>query len=399
MPTIVEEYYVEMAWDCATCKTQNPGGSKICSNCGKPLAREDFHDKEDRPTTIADRVVDEKLLTKAKAGPDWECKYCGSHQQRGNGECATCGAGEKLSDGRAQLSDEKELPYEEVHDARPEIPPVAPSEEIVKQRYAEKAEKERRHRRALRRKTVLSFGGGLIGLSALIALVVWIFTPKYLDARISDVYFQHVAHVERRVTEVEHGFSPDSNAFDVHQEGEKVHHTKPVQHGWDYPLVPEKVDDPPHCYTTPIKTEDGNCEPKKNGFKKCKKITTGGDKVCEPRSHYEKKPKKTPHYDDEPVYQPWYSWKVHKWVWNRSIPVNGHTNEVSWPKDSDIALNQNNNPDEPERLKMDATYSITFSDRHDTWKYTPSGLPEYQRLKLGSVHHLKIVAGMVTILQ
>lgn len=417
MPTIVEEYYVEMAWDCRTCKTTNPGRSKVCSNCGKPLEREEFHDKDSRPTTINDSIEYQRLasdtenqrftrkvpepeyqslLAKAKAGPDWECKFCGSHQQRGNGECATCGANENFSNGKSKFSDEREPPYEE---ERRETPPSAPSEEFIRERQSEKKEKERRRQSRERRNSTLLFGGGMIGLGALIALIVWVFTPKYLDGKISDVYFQHVAHVERRVTEVEHGFDAPSDAFDVEKDGKKIHHTQKVQHGWDYPLVPETVQDPPYCYTTPIEKKDGNCVPQKNGFKKCQKITTGGDKKCDPRSHIEKKPKKTPHYDDEPVWQTWYSWKVHKWVFNRSIPVTGHTNDVSWPTDADIALNSNNNPDEPERVNLTTSYSITFSNQKDSWTYTPSGLAEYQQLKLGSVHHLKIVAGFVTVLQ
>lgn len=417
MPTIVEEYYVEMAWDCRTCKTTNPGRNKVCSNCGKPLEREGFHDKDSRPTTINDSIEYQRLaadnegqrstrkapepeyqalLAKAKAGPDWECKFCGSHQQRGNGECATCGANEKFSNGKAAFSDETEPPYEEV---RRETPPSAPSEEVVRQRQAEKKDKERRRQRSERRRSTLLFGGGAIGLGALIALIVWIFTPKYLDGKVSDVYYQHVAHVERNVTEYDSGFNPESGSFDVKEDGRKIHHHEKVQHGWDYPLVPETINDPPYCYITPVVKTDGNCVTQKNGFKKCQKITSGGDKKCDPRSHIEKKPKKTPHYDNEPVYQTWYTWKIHKWKWNRSIPVTGHTNDVLWPSEADIALNRGCSGDETERVHLDASYSITFANKSDTWKYTPSGLDEYQRLKLGSVHHLKIVAGFVTVLQ
>ena len=362
MPTIVEEYYVEMAWDCKTCKTTNLGRDKVCKNCGKPLAKEEFHDRTSRPTTILDRTQDENLLAKAKAGPDWECKFCGSHQQRGNGECATCGANEKFSDGRAKFSDEFE-PYEEI---RRETPPDPPSEGVIRRRQIEKQEKEFLRQRAERRKNIVSWGAGLVGLGALVSLIVWIFTPKYLDGKISDVYYQHVAHVERNVTEYDSGFSPESGAFDVKEDGKRIHHYEKVQHGWDYPLVPEKVDDPPYCYITPITETDGNCVPQKNGFKKCKKVKSGGDKKCDPRSHIEKKPKKTPHYDNEPVYQTWYTWKIHKWKWNRSVAVNGHTNDVSWPNETDIALNRGCSGDETERVRLDVSYSITFANKSDT---------------------------------
>lgn len=402
MPKIIEEYYVEMAWDCKACNVQNPGSSKICFNCGKFLAREEFHNRESRPTSIADKVVDEKLLVKAKAGSDWECKFCSSHQQRGNGECATCGAGEKFSNVTTKLSDEKELSDEEINDSHVGIIADEPSKTLIAQRQAarqvEYKNKELGYQRAKLKKNIVSVVGPLI-LIIIVSFFVWLFTPKYIYARVSDVYFQHIVHVERNIITSDSGFHPDNGAFDIREDGRKVHHTEKVQHGWDYPLTSETVIDPPFCYFTPVEKKDGNCVSQKNGFKKCQKITTGGDKKCDPRSHVVNKPKKTPHYENDPVYQTWYTWRIHKWVWNRSIPISGHTNEVYWPTEADIALNQNCSLEETERVKQDAVYSISFTNKNDTWKYTPSGLSEYQKLKIGNVYQLKVVAGIVTILQ
>lgn len=388
MPTIIEEYYEEMAWDCATCKIQNQGRDKICSNCGKPLEVEEFHDLLDRPT----KVETPKLLAQATAGPDWECRYCGSHQQRGNGECAVCGAGKDLSHVKSLVS---KTTYEEDIHARHEIPPDAPSMEIVEYRQNEKRKKESSLRRTQRIKSVFFIAIAIAFLTTFILLIIWLLTPKYVDAKISDVYYQHIVHIEKKVIVREHGFSPDSDSFDVEKDGEKIHHYDSIPDGFTKEPCKIKVKDPEYCYTTPVVAGTPNCTSQKNGFKKCTKVTTGGDKKCEPRSHLEDSKCKVPAFRKEPVRRTWYTWKLEKWIWNRSIPMSGHTNEVKWPSDEEIALSN----DGFERAEKHASYTITFSSIEDFWKYTPSSLHEYQELKIGSVHHLKIVAGSATVLQ
>lgn len=376
MPTIIEEYYVEQVWNCDTCKTQNPGRNKICFSCQKPLMKEEFHDKNSSP------VTDENLIVQAKAGIDWQCIFCGSHQRRDNGECLTCGAGLKLSENI-------ELPNKDIFN----------TPRIVRENRAVPVLSSVLKKDKVNRKKYLSIAGGALILMAVVLFFVWLFTPRYLDAKVSDVYFQHVAHVERNIIAYDSGFTPENGAFEVHENGERIHHHDAVQDGWDYQWVDETVKDPPYCYTTPVKTIDGNCEQLKNGFKKCQKIKTGGDRQCDPRSHIEKRKHEVPRIKDVPVYQTWYTWKIHKWVWNRDVPVTGHTNEVSWPTDADIALNHNCAVGETERVSLAASYSITFSNKNENWKYNPSSLAEYQELRLGSVYHLKVVVGMVTVLK
>lgn len=384
MPVIIEEYYEEMAWDCVYCKFQNLGRDKICFKCGKPLERNEFHDQVDRPT----RVETPKLLAQAADSPDWECRFCRSHQQRGNGECAVCGAGKKLSN--VDLT-----PYEEDMHARPEIHPDPPSPEIVELRQNERRRKELSLKKGRQFKAVASIILAIAFVIFIVLLIVWALTPKYVDAKISDVYYQHIAHVEKKVIVTEHGFSPDLDAFDVEKDGEKIDHYDTKPDGFTNESCQIKIKDPDYCYTTKVVVGEPICVSQKSGFKKCTKVTTGGDRQCDPRSHIKDTFCKIAKTKQVPAYRKWYTWKLEKWIWNRSIPESGHTNEVKWPSDAEINLADNG----LERCERHASYTITFSSKKDSWKYTPSSLHEYQELKIGSVHRLKIVAGSVTVLQ
>ncbi len=111
----------EGAWDCLHCgMKRNRGPEKFCGGCGAPRGDNvKFYLPED-----ARVVEDEEELRRAKAGPDWNCRYCGGDNQGYNNFCTGCGAGK---DGSA--------PRKTTEYKIDEIPEMVRGKGVILQRY------------------------------------------------------------------------------------------------------------------------------------------------------------------------------------------------------------------------------------------------------------------------
>jgi DNA-directed RNA polymerase subunit RPC12/RpoP len=78
--------YVQLEWTCPACETRNPGPAKKCTNCGAPQP-EDVQFEQAVQEIV---IEDEKLIEKAKAGPDVHCPYCGTRNPAGAVTCSNC---------------------------------------------------------------------------------------------------------------------------------------------------------------------------------------------------------------------------------------------------------------------------------------------------------------------
>jgi DNA-directed RNA polymerase subunit RPC12/RpoP len=78
--------YVQLEWTCPACETRNPGPAKKCTNCGAPQP-EDVQFEQAVQETL---IKDEKLIEKAKTGPDVHCPYCGTRNPAGAVTCSNC---------------------------------------------------------------------------------------------------------------------------------------------------------------------------------------------------------------------------------------------------------------------------------------------------------------------
>ena len=86
--------YREMIWTCPNCGTKNPGSSRVCRSCGAAMPEETKFEQQ----ANADMVRDEKIIERAKRGPDIICAYCGNRNPAGSKTCSQCGA--DLSEGK-----------------------------------------------------------------------------------------------------------------------------------------------------------------------------------------------------------------------------------------------------------------------------------------------------------
>jgi DNA-directed RNA polymerase subunit RPC12/RpoP len=78
--------YVQLEWTCPACETRNPGPAKKCTSCGAPQP-EDIQFEQAVQETF---IQDEKLIEKAKAGPDVHCPYCGTRNPADAVTCSNC---------------------------------------------------------------------------------------------------------------------------------------------------------------------------------------------------------------------------------------------------------------------------------------------------------------------
>jgi ribosomal protein L37E len=76
-------------WDCPTCGQKRiEGPTPQCTSCGQPRGpKVQFYSDDAAP-----EVQDPELLARARAGTDWQCKFCGADNQAGHLECHQCGA-------------------------------------------------------------------------------------------------------------------------------------------------------------------------------------------------------------------------------------------------------------------------------------------------------------------
>lgn len=77
-------------WDCVACnKKRIEGPQATCPQCGIPRGPTiQFYTDDSAPV-----VEDPELIARARAGADWNCRFCGADNRAGHIDCQQCGAG------------------------------------------------------------------------------------------------------------------------------------------------------------------------------------------------------------------------------------------------------------------------------------------------------------------
>jgi ribosomal protein L40E len=90
--------YVELEWECPSCRTRNPGAAKTCVQCGAPHPEEAGYQQAAEEKLITDQAK----IAAAQAGADLYCAYCGASNPATAKICKQCGA--DLAEGKAGAS-------------------------------------------------------------------------------------------------------------------------------------------------------------------------------------------------------------------------------------------------------------------------------------------------------
>jgi len=399
--------HIEMWWECKTCGTLNGGLAKVCGKrpvedgkvvsprsdvgCGKPIEDEEWIDPDDDSVNL---ITDAEGIQQAQDGTDWICGYCGSSQKRANGQCASCG-GDPNFNHRLRGSEET-APVGDLDPfgGQPERTTYGSS-------YLPKSDPPFLRRR--RSKLPLIIGGVAL---TLIALTVFIFWPRYVDAEVVGSHWTSTVTIDRYQKVPHEGWEPPYDAVDEIEMGKRSHPTKKVQVG----TKTIKVDPSGGCGQTckPIpkvcKKTPRNCTENKNGTKTC----SGGDMKCTGGGETCKKNKCTDSQKvlkEIAIYEPaklmWYSWKIWEWKYDRSVVRKGQDLDPQPPEKAKYRLNVGCMDGEKERASApNWKYTTVFRDESgETHNYHPSTHNEYVSLKQGVRKRLRVSAAAVAIVE
>ena len=89
--------YVRLVWTCPSCGSKNPGPQKTCGGCGAPQPDNVQFEQAAQEELITDAAE----ISRAKAGPDVHCAFCGARNPAGTENCTQCGANLAEAEARA----------------------------------------------------------------------------------------------------------------------------------------------------------------------------------------------------------------------------------------------------------------------------------------------------------
>lgn len=394
-------FEIEMLWDCDVCKaTLNRGLERHCRNCGHP---KDDRDREYMPDNVTIQMALEgDKKRRAEAGPDWKCLYCGSLQNPLNKCCTECGVpqgenAKKAWDAKteeatfdpttgAQISHAAFTEHVEATGAATRVD--TPSKAYVAG-YRDNAADIKIPRFAMARYVKRAFIAA--PCIAIFGVLMWLlFRTKVENVRVSTVSWKHDVKIERYQVFHHDGWSPETNAFNVHDEGSRIHHYDHVKTGSHN----EPTDDPYDCKckTVPGKchTTKVTCKPNGNGTATC----SGGDQVCDPDTEkcqtcYKKTDHWVDDYQDVPRYQDYYEWDVWDWGYNRTVTHSGASTTEDWPSGAELQAPLRDGEREREAGR-NVTHKVTFSNGNDTWEITPDSCQEFERYPVGTPKKIKV---------
>lgn len=376
---------IEMHWFCGACKDKNLGRHMSCQKCGKPYKNEKYHMPSD--TASAPTITDPDLLRKAKAGPNWSCKFCGNGQRKLDGSCTQCGANQEFST-KAESMANVSRPIDsatgkkigEQPKAKPAPKPIqyeSPTYRSVEQPSFVKDYK----------RTAAISVGSIVGIGFLIWFIVWLVTPYKIYEKVVAFHWETVTHVDRYSVHAYEGFNPPYDAFDRKNLGSRWHHNEEVFDHYD--IESYTVQEACGQTCTPIpRVCSENCTPNGNGFATCRTTCTGGGESC--RTNYCSVPKtrQVAKYRTEPRYQDYYSWKVWEWAHHRDVKEYGQSNaNVYWPSPEKVRLGEGLASGEAERKTEDGKYFIVLqSPKGKQYDYQAKSLDEYKKYVLGKTY-------------
>lgn len=287
----------EGAWDCPVCgRTANRGPHKFCGGCGSPRGKEvKFYLPDD-----AKVVSDEAELNKAKAGPDWNCSFCGGDNPSSFDFCSGCG-GSKDGTSKRDVTVKKNAPTQQKA-TQPKAPAKKPNYKV------------------------------LIGCAIAFFIAFILFTGVGLILNISHdenitlkgFSWERSISIEKFKTLTEKAWEGEQPSdARIISKNKEVHHYNKIPIGTETKTrtVTKKV----QVGTEKVKVGQKDLG---NGY---------FEDVYEDRPIYEDKTSDETYqetiYKDEPVYKTRYTYEIDRWVFERIEKASGTDQNASWPTD------------------------------------------------------------------
>lgn len=289
----------EGAWDCPHCgQKRNRGPEKHCPSCGSARGPEvKFYLPEG-----AAEVTDPAALARAKAGPDWSCRYCDTDNPAGYAFCSSCGASSAGA------------PHRPVVEHRFKAEPPPEPKKLLEEK-----------RRKVKRKSGCCSGCTLVVLLLFLGLVIFsrIVGPTEDVVVVEGHHWERTVEVETRVTETRSDWEGGVPAgARILGRERALHHNDSVQIGTETKrrTRTEKVQ------TGTEKVQVG-VRDLGNGY---------FEDIYEDRPVYEERTVEetyeAPVYRKDPVYKMRFTYEIDLWKKARDKVLSGNDVNPVWPK-------------------------------------------------------------------
>ena len=334
-------------WDCFVCgHIGNLGPETHCSKCDSSRPKDVvFYLPDD-----AKIVTEKEEKATAKAGADWICSYCQSHNKTAETVCSTC-------NNDREVDQEKEL---EVLDISMEDLPNVGARGIT--RSIPKAKTEITDKKAGFWKYILSATG-------LGGVFWWLFGfSTAIEVPVTQMYWEREIEVLQYKEVEEESFDLPQGATDV-QQFRAVHHYNKEVIGYDTQTRVKQVK---------VGERDYVCGQKDmgNGYLE--------DIICkEPIYESREEQIEVPIYKETPVYKTKYRYHVFRWNTIQSLVASGQDNRPKWPRERPEMTAQ---PDLFKTGKQREIYKFWIeTHKGKTIEYTTKSSETFKSLDVGKI--------------
>lgn len=367
-------FIVENTWVCSSCKAKNLGRHVKCQQCGSTKEKDESDIVPDPEREAVPEVTDPELLRQARQGPNWFCEFCSSQVRDEFGNCKNCSAPKK-NEPEKEVERDTWSPPRRAHYNSPPPPDPPPSYGLTGGQF-------------------FRWFFTVAGVLLFIWFLVWLITPKKVDATVQSINWQYNVTLERDFLKHGSGWGTGARAFNISCQS-KYYGTENCQ---PYDCNPRQVEYSCGSYVCGTKTESYSCQPyscncrtrcrdNKNGYSTCsetcstcyRSCTRQVDKTC---TKYCNKTEYSTCYKQCPVYRDWCEYDYYEWAPVDSAATSGATHVVSWP-----ALQASGSR---ERLRKSEKYQVLFGDGKETWELNPDSLGEFKRFSKDSRWRIEI---------
>jgi len=191
---------------------------------------------------------------------------------------------------------------------------------------------------------MLKIGASVLGVSALIALPIWLLYPHETTAKVSHISWTYQSNLRQKTLMHDSGWGTRSGAFNV------------------------------SCHSKYYGEEDCNyyqCNPRMIWYS-CNCNKDGCDRCF--RTEYDR----CHHHCD--VYRDWCEYDYYDWPVVKSLTTNGSAHDEHWP-DLQAGVDQ--------RLDRTERYEVAFTGEK-AWRYAPRDLSEFLQFETNTLWRIKV---------
>ena len=329
-------------WDCPVCGHKaNLGPEKQCASCGSARPQNvKFYLASD-----AEIVKDESIIRQAKAGADWVCSYCNSHNKVNETHCHTCGNDKSVKDGDKSL--EQKINYT---DGRNENSKNASQNSKINISKLPKVQISKKMK-----------VGCLGTIGFLVLLFISLFFTSEIEVQVSSFEWKRSLKVEKYIEVVEENWQ-------IPQGGKQISSFEAVHH---YNKIPDGTE----TKTRTVSVQTGS-----------ERVVVGQkdlgngyfEDVYEDRPIYTEKEEtyEETKYREEPVYKTKYKYSIFRWKDAGTFATKGKDKKPYWSEKFD-STNVNT------RIKSKkASYFVIINEGKETHKEEIS-FEKWQKTTIG----------------